>query len=123
VPADTPIDLYVGGVLAKTIPSEQQGDQSAWQGCPDGGDHYAARDCPISALAPLSDWAGRIAITSEAPSHPCAHPAKLPSSLLAYGDVTLTPDAGLDCTSYFAVQLFVNDVGQIVAANVVWAEP
>jgi hypothetical protein len=37
--------------------------------------------------------------------------------------VTLAPDEDLDCTSYWAIQLFVNDVGQIVAANVVWAEP
>jgi hypothetical protein len=123
VPADTPIDLYVGGILAKSIPSEQQGDRSAWQGCPTGVDSYAGRDCPISALEPLAEWSGPIAFSAAAPKHPCAHPSQVPSPLSAYGAVTLTPAADLDCTSYFAVRLFVNDVGQIVAVDVVWAEP
>lgn len=37
--------------------------------------------------------------------------------------MTLTPDEPLGCTDYWAVQLFVNDVGQVVAVNTVLAEP
>jgi hypothetical protein len=123
VPADAPVDLYVGGVLVKTIPSDRQSDRRAWEGCPHGADFDAGRDCPISAIDALAEWPGEIAITTHPPRHPCAHPTRPPSSLSAYGSVTLTPDADLDCTNYVSVQLFVNDVAQIVAVNVVVSEP
>jgi hypothetical protein len=123
VPGDTPVDLYVGGVLVKTIPSAQLNDRGPWQGCPDGGSGYAGHDCPVSAVSPLAEWPDTVAVSLDRPKHPCAHPTNVPSALSAYRAVTLTPAGDLDCTSYFAVQLFVNDVSQIVAANVVWAEP
>ena len=122
VPADNPIDLYIGGRFAKAIRSAEQNQREAWQACPAAGS-YAAHVCPVSALTQLGRWPGRVAITSAVPSHPCANPSDLPESVSSYRSVTLTPDADLDCVSYFAVQLVVDDVGQIVAVNVVWAEP
>jgi hypothetical protein len=122
IPADAPVDLYIGGVLVKTISSEEQSQRDAWLACPDEGS-YAGRTCPVSALTPLANHQGRIAFTESEPAHPCAHPADLPDSLRAYQTVTLTPEEDQDCTSYFAVQLFVNDVSQIVAVNVVMSEP
>lgn len=122
IPADTPVDMYLGGVLAKTISSEEQPQRAAWQACPEGGG-YAGRVCPVSALALLAEHRGRIVFTASEPSHPCAHPTAPPESLQAYQTVTLTPAEDQDCSSYFGVQLFVNDMSQIVAVNVVMSEP
>jgi hypothetical protein len=121
-PVMTPVDLYLANRFLKTIPEAEANDRDAWRGCPEGGS-YAGRTCPFSWVDPIADHQGRLAITSAAPEHPCAHPGPLPAELEAYHAVTLTPDESLDCTSYWAVQLFVNDVGQVVAANLVWAEP
>jgi hypothetical protein len=120
-PVDTPVDLYLGNRYLATLPAARARDPEAWEGCLEGG--YAGRTCPFSWTRPIADYAGSLAITSAAPEHPCAHPGPLPAELEAYHAVTLTPDESLDCTSYWAVQLFVNDVGQVVAANLVWAEP
>ncbi|MCY7287030.1 MAG: hypothetical protein LH624_01945, partial [Cryobacterium sp.] len=70
------------------------------------------------------DWPRPLAITGKPPTNSCAHPTPL-NALRAGGTaaVTLTPDEELDCSSYRAVQLAVSDVGQIVVANLVLAEP
>ncbi len=121
-PADTPVDLYVGGVLQRAIPSGDVSDRRQWRVCP-GGIGYAARSCPISALVPFVEYPGPIAATTRPPTHPCLAATELPGSLEVYRAVTLTPDENRDCTSYFAVQLFVNDAGQIIAVNLVLSEP
>ncbi|MFN8192750.1 MAG: PASTA domain-containing protein [Nocardioidaceae bacterium] len=122
LPADTPVDFYIGGLLAKVVPSRQLADRSAWQGCP-GEVSYAGRTCPVSLFAPFLAYPGPIAMTSQAPRHPCVRQRRLPAELGVYRSVTLTPDENSDCTSYFAVQLFVNEVHQIVAVNLVMSEP
>lgn len=122
-PVDTPVDLYIGNQFVRTITAEASTDPSSWRDCPAVG-HYAGRTCPFSFVKPIADYSGTIAYTADAPSHPCLPGGPdLPEGLSAYHAVTLAPDEDLDCTSYWAIQLFVNDVGQIVAANVVWAEP
>jgi hypothetical protein len=122
IPADTPVDLYIGGRLAKVVPSTRLSDRHVWQGCP-GEIGYAGRDCPVSLLDPFIAYPGPIAMTTQEPSHVCVHGWKLPTGLDVYRSVTLTPDEDRDCTSYFAAQLFVNDVHQIVAINLVMSEP
>jgi len=121
-PADTPVELFIGGVLARVIPTARMADRHEWRACP-GGIGYAARSCPVSPLTPFREYPGPIAMTTEPPAHVCAHPTALPESLDVYRSVTLTPDEGRDCTSYFGVQLFVNDVGQIVAVSLVLSDP
>jgi len=37
--------------------------------------------------------------------------------------VTVVPDPTGSCVDWVAVELFVNDLSQVVATNVVWAEP
>jgi len=122
LPADAPIDLYVGGVLRRVIPTNKIADRRQWQVCP-GGIGYAARSCPISALTPFVGYPGPIAATIRAPAHACLHATELPGSLDVHRAVTLTPDENRDCTSYFAVQLFVNGAGQVIAVNLVLSEP
>ncbi len=122
IPADAPVDFYIGGRLAKVVPSARLTDRHSWRGCP-GGSTYAGRECPISLFAPFVAYPGPIAMSSQRPAHPCLTRQRLPSDLGAYCSVTLTPDENRDCTSYFAVQLFVNDVHQIVAINLAMSEP
>ena len=121
LPADTPITLFLGGVRRGVV--EEPTDGPSWRVCPPGGS-YAGRVCPFSAVEVVADWPGPLAITGDPPSHVCAHPT--PFDARRNGGaaaVTITPDEELDCASYWAVQLAVNDVGQIVASNLVLAEP
>jgi hypothetical protein len=122
LPADAPVDLFIGGRFVKRLTSEQQEHRRHWQGCPrEIG--YAGRSCPVSVLEPFLESPGAIARTSQEPRHACAHPRALPERLGAYRQVTLTADEMRGCASYFAIQLFVNDLGQIVAVNLVLSEP
>jgi hypothetical protein len=122
IPADTPVQFYIGGRLATVVPSTRLSDRQVWHGCP-GEFGYAGRVCPVSLLEPFVEYPGPIAMTTLGPAHSCVHGWKLPAELSVYRSVTLTPDEDRDCTSYFAVELFVNDVRQVVAINLVMSEP
>lgn len=81
-----------------------------------------ASTCPYSALRLIAGSAHGVVITSAAPSHPCMH-APPPARLSVYRAVTVTGRGSPTCVEYFAVQLFVNDVGQVAAVNLVMSEP
>lgn len=122
-PADTPVTLLVGGEQTKVIPGEVQPRTRAWASCPTEG-YYAGRTCPINPVRTIAEHVGPLAFWTETPGHACANPRPVaPGDVGATYSVSLTPDEGLDCTSWWAVELFVNDVGQVVAVNTVWAEP
>lgn len=118
-PADTPITLYLGGSPVTTLAGRDVGDHAAWRICPEGGS-YAGALCPFSALDVLAEHEGELAVTAERPEHPCAHPTR--PRVVAHS-VTLTPREPQSCTSYFGVQLHVNDVGQVTGVDLVMAEP
>jgi len=121
-PVDTPVDLYVGRRFVQTISSEQAGDRLAYRVCgPEGG--YAGRTCPFSAVDVLAGYDGEVTVTTNPPSHPCLHLARVPEELVAYRTLVLTATAPLSCVEYFAVELFVNDAGQIVAVGLLHTEP
>ena len=117
-PVDTPVELYLGGRFVRMLPNAEAGDRAAWAVCPEGAS-YAGRTCPFSAVDRLADTP-RVAVSFEQPRHPCAHPPRMPG---AGGRVTLEPDASLTCVDWFAVQLLVNDVGQVTSVDLVHAEP
>ena len=121
VPLSPQVALLLGNRQLGTISDNAVDDDEAWEVCPEVG-YYAARTCPFSALQPFRQAPGRVALSSEAPSHPCADTAGLPARFRTMESVTLTPDIERTCAEYVAVQLFVED-GLIVAVNVVWAEP
>jgi hypothetical protein len=122
-PVDTPVILLVGGVRTKVIPGEAQLMPRAWASCPAGG-HYAGRTCQINPIRAIVDHSGPLAFLAQLPTHSCAHPRPVtPGEVGATYAVAITPDELLDCTSFWAVELLVNDVGQVVAVNTVWAEP
>jgi hypothetical protein len=120
-PIDTPVRLYLGGWLIDTLPASRAADPRAWRVCPEAG-AYAARTCPLSAVDALRDHIGPVAVTSRLPLHPCVHRGSIPGAT-ADRAVTLTPDETLTCVDYVAVQLMVNDVGQVTAVNLVLSEP
>jgi hypothetical protein len=122
-PADTPVTLLLGGVRTKVISSEAQLTRRRWASCPVGG-LYAGRTCPISPIRTIVQHPGPLAFLAQRPEHSCAHPRPVtPEAVGATKSVTITPDEELDCTSFWAVELLVNDVDQVVAVNTVWAEP
>jgi hypothetical protein len=122
-PADTPVTLLLGGWQTKVLPGDVQTTLRAWGSCPAGG-YYAGRTCPLNPVRTIAEHVGPLAFLAQRPKHSCAHPRPVtPEGVGATRSVTITPDELLDCTSFWAVELFVNDVGQIVAVNTVWAEP
>jgi hypothetical protein len=123
-PVDTPVLLLVGGQPSKTITAREAVERSSWEGlCPDAGG-YAGRSCPFSFLEPLANAKEPVAISREPAQHPCAHPTPVtPAEVGGSRLVTLVPNPGAACPAYVAVELYVNDVGQIVAANLIWSEP
>jgi hypothetical protein len=118
-PSDTPVTLFLGGLQQRVLDGDELADRERWRLCPPEGT-YAACTCPFSAVEAIDRHTGPLAVTSAGPEHACAHPAALAGG---GHTVTITPDESLDCTSFWAVQLQVNDVQQVVAVNLVWAEP
>jgi hypothetical protein len=116
-PADTPVELSLGAHVWKTLSSGQLGDRRVWRVCPDGGS-YAGRVCPFSAVDVIREYDGPVTITDHPLRHPC-----VPASAMTAANVTITPDAATSCLDYWAVQLDVNDVGQVTGVNLVQAEP
>ena len=123
-PIDTPVLLMVGGQPVKTVSSRDAIERSSWEGlCPEAGS-YAGRTCPFSFLEPFKDARQPVTFSMEPAQHPCAHPtAVTPTDVGGSLLVTLVPNPRADCLAYVAVELYVNDVLQIVAANLVWSEP
>lgn len=124
VPADTPVDLYVGGRIAATIETHKLDNPDAWRGCPKRLDGWAGRICPFSAVDPIDDlkpFQGELQITGETPDLPCGPVQRLARALGAYGKVAIS--GGSSCADSFAITLFVNNVAQIVAADIAWSEP
>ena len=123
-PSDAPVGVYLGGRLVRTIAGDDQQDRSQWEGlCPDPGG-YAGRSCPFSVLDPLRAVADGLRIDAGPASMVCAHPTPLlPSDVGGTQVVSLVPDPTASCVDWVAVELFVNDVSQVVAVNLIWAEP
>lgn len=125
VPTAALVGIYLGGQPVRTIPGADIDDRAQWEGlCPEDGGSYAGRTCPFSVLAPLRSGTGAVATTDEPASHPCADPTPMgPQFVGGTHRVTLVPDPAGTCVDWVAVELYVNDVAQVVAVNLVWAEP
>jgi len=121
-PTTGSVDLLVGGERVETLDRTDLAAPANWVGCPAAGG-YAARSCPFSATTPLAEHDGPVRTTTDPPSHPCLGSSSLPSVFAGLTTLTLTPEEDLDCTRYFAVQLFVDDRDRLTAVDVVWAEP
>jgi hypothetical protein len=123
-PAHASVDLYVGGRLAATIEPHQLDDRDAWNGCPPGRRGYAARTCPFSAVDPIRDLRShqqRLQITATAPDLPCGPVQRLPRKLTS--DTRVAIAGGSSCVDSFALTLFIDADGQMVAIDIAWSEP
>ncbi len=116
--AERPL-LLVGHEVVAVLEPSRAASPAAWQGCPSRF-LYAARVCPFSATGVVG--AGRVRVAAAPPAHACLHESRLlPAGLARLRTVTLTRVG--DCVGGGAVQLFVDGVGRIVAADVVLPEP
>lgn len=116
------IGLHLGNRLIDSAPASSLAAPEVWRICPPEGG-YAAFVCPFSARDHVARWQGRLAVTSLAASHPCAHPSEPPTAWSDLRRVTITPDESLSCPSYWAVELYVDDCDRINAVNLVRSEP
>jgi hypothetical protein len=113
------VTLYLGGQEQGILGGADLENRARWRLCPAGGT-YAARTCPFSAIDVIRRYRGPLTYTPAPPRHPCVSATPLPGGPHR---VTITPEEPQDCVGYWAVQLQVNDVAQVVAVNLVWAEP
>jgi hypothetical protein len=117
-PIDTPVRLYLGNRYQKTIRPDRDG-RSAWDLCVPG---YAARTCPMSAIAALSSGDILPSITHRESRTCLAEAPDPPVDTGGTRSVMLRPQ-GADCVSTYVVRIWFNDVGQITAVNLTLGEP
>jgi hypothetical protein len=116
-PFDTPVSLGVGGRRVRVLNDDDRYDPMKWR-VPVFG--YAERSGTASALEMLREQ-GRTAQVSNRPPPPCA--AHTRPGLRLTGGGTLVriqprPGAWSSCIQWWSVDLFVNDVGQVVGVNI-----
>lgn len=118
-PADTPIDLFLGQRPVATVESDDSRD--AWTICPDSGAY--AGGCPFSPLDVIAE-ASALRATPFSPDLVCARSERAPDALRGYDHVAITPvPQGACAAGQWVVDLYVNDVGQVVAVNLTHGEP
>lgn len=111
-PVDTPVDLYLGNVLVKTISSSDSRDPRAYDLCESDGE----RACTTSAVSAVRA-AGPGGTRLGGSGGECLVRRGDALSLGGPPRVTIRPAAGVSCEDDFAVQLFISDVGQMTAVN------
>lgn len=118
---DTPIALGLGDTLVKTVSPAKSRTADAWVLDTTG---YAEREGSVSALDLVRNNLGNLRVTS-GPHPTCVGPtAEVPRSLSNGGSlVSIQPRRYSTCIDWWSVDLFVNDVGQIVGVNVSLGSP
>jgi hypothetical protein len=116
-PIGDEVDLYVGGAFTGFVTKDTATDRKAWETCTEIGT-YAGRDCPFSPLEVLRDRGESVAVVDD-PDWKCL--AKFDDNLpgIASADATVivptrTPSG---CAGQFAVKLYVNDDGELIAVD------
>jgi hypothetical protein len=121
-PFDTPVGIGLGGRLVKTLTPEQLSDPAQWRSPLNG---YAARTGLVSALDLLREHAVTRQIT-DAPDSPCASVLQPALASLTGGGHRVRiqpPEGSTSCLDWWSVDLYVNDVGQVVGVDVILSEP
>ncbi len=120
-PFDTPVSLGLGNNFVRSVPPDS--GEAAWVL---DLTHYAERDGTVSALELLRDNADNLKIVTEPQSRPsCAAEADEPPLRLTGGGtrISIQSQQPVDCTQSWSVDLFINDVGQVVGVNVTLGSP
>lgn len=112
-PVDTPVALYLGNAYQRTIPDGKSDRRGQWRVCDDYGQHA----CPMSALEVLVGSQGEVVIGDSVTSACLETLAEPPSETGGPHQVVLSPPEPRTCSDDYAVQIWINDVGQITALN------
>lgn len=113
LPVDTPVVLYLGNSEQRTIPDGKSDRRSQWRLC----DEYAQHACPMSALDVVASTPGEVLIGDSVTSTCLETLAEPAGKTGGSHQVVLSPPEPKTCADDYAVQIWTNDVGQIVAVN------
>jgi hypothetical protein len=117
------VELYLGNAFTGFATRAQAEDPTAWATCTEVGE-YAGRACPLSALDVL---AGHRAVAYvETPHRTCLQTyGPVPPDLRTLTRAAIVPAPGSvdSCIDDFAVQLFSNADGELVAVSLLLGEP
>lgn len=122
-PLAAQVDLYLGNAFTGVVARARAGDPKAWATCTEVGD-YAGRACPLSPLDVLAGHR-RVAYV-DAPDSTCLQTyGPVPPDLRKLHQVAIVPAAGSvdSCIDDFAVQLFSDEDGALVAVSLLMGEP
>lgn len=124
-PADTPVAIYLGNVYRRTMTESLAFDPQAWSTCV----RYAAQSCPPSALATIASYEQstgepvRLGGPDTTASRCLARSGPPPRDTGGTRPIVVTPSGRTTCLNGFRIELWINDVGQVVAVNELLAEP
>lgn len=122
-PLAAQVDLYLGNAFTGFVTRSRAGAARAWATCTEVGD-YAGRACPLSPLDVLADH--RQVAYVETPDSTCLQTyGPVPPDLRKLAHVTIVPAPGSvdSCIDDFAVQLFSDEDGALVAVSLLMGEP
>lgn len=117
------VDLYLGNAFTGFVTRQRARDAKAWATCTEVGD-YAGRACPLSPLDVLAEH-HRVAYVGSPDSTCLKTYGPVPPDLRTLTHVAIVPAPGTvdSCIDDFAVQLFSNADGELVAVSLLLGEP
>lgn len=116
------VQLYLGNALTGVVTERDARDRRAWATCTELGS-YAAYTCPLSPLDPLRRHAD--VAYSDRPQGLCMPTyGPVPPDLRRLDRVVIGPAKGSTerCAQNFAIQLFTDDDGDLVAVSTLLGE-
>lgn len=123
--AGTDVRVLLGGDpdSATTIPAAEVGTATPWRHlCDPDATGYAERACPLDALQYVAPAGTEL--SPDPAQEPCSRPHGLePADLSATQRVTLLAAGDRSCLDYAALELYADDAGRLVAADLVLGSP
>lgn len=124
VPWAEEVRYFISGEEVARLSAFEAAEAANWDGCPDAG-FYAGRDCPVSPVDPvvsLDD--GEHVFEADVPAVFLCGVLDPPTDLDPAGVVVIRPPLDRrDCAREFAVSLYVDQQGDVIALDLVLAEP
>jgi hypothetical protein len=118
-PMAAQVDLYLGNAFTGLVTRRSAADPDAWATCTEVGS-YAGRACPLSPLDVLERHAVR---EEDGPPDACLSTyGPLPPDVRALTRTSLVPARRGSCADDFAVQLFTDGSGRLVAVSLLLGE-
>lgn len=117
------VDLYLGNAFTGFVTRQSAQDRPAWATCTELG-HYAGISCPLSPLDVVKQHPP-VEYLDAAKDRCLKTYGPIPPELRTLGRVVIVPAEGSvdSCIDDFAVQLFANDDGELVAVSLLLGEP